>query len=60
MEHKFSLADFRKAHQAMIAKVNNSWSKRYGSESTVRYREYTPEEVDRIINADTNKNKTLF
>lgn len=50
-QHNFTLENFRKVHQAMIAKANNSWSKRYGSESTVRYREYTPEEVDRIINS---------
>lgn len=50
-QHTFSLDTFRKAHQAMIAKANASWSKRYGSESTVRYRDYTPEEIDRIINS---------
>ena len=53
IEHKFSLETFRKAHQNMIAKANMSWSRRYSNESTVRYREYSIEEVNRIINSST-------
>lgn len=49
--HIFSLDSFRKAHQAMIAKTNSLWSKRFGNDVSVRYREYTPEEIESIINS---------
>ena len=50
--HTFSLDVFRKAHEAMIAKVNaSSWSNRYGLEPVTRFKEYTPEEVEKIINS---------
>ena len=53
MEHTFSLADFKKAHQDMIAKPDASWSSRYMGEGVVRSKEYTIEEVDKIINSSS-------
>ena len=52
-QHTFSLAEFRSIHEAMIAKANATWSSRYGTESTVRYREYTEEEIQRIIDSSS-------
>lgn len=52
-QHTFTLDTFRKVHEKMIAKANASWSRRYTNESTVRYREYSIEEVNRIINSST-------
>ena len=49
--HTFSLDSFRKAYQTMIAKATASWSNRYGYDPTVRFKEYTPEEVNNIINS---------
>ena len=53
MKHMFDLATFRKAHQDMIANANAIWVGHYGNESIVRTREYTPEEIDRIINSSS-------
>ena len=53
IQHKFNLDTFRRAHEKMIAKANTSWARRYGNESTVRYKEYSLEEVNRIINSST-------
>ena len=53
IQHNFSVESFRKVHDAMIAKANASWSKRYGTESTARYRDYTVEEVNKIINSSS-------
>ena len=53
MEHTFSLADFKKAHEEMIAKPDASWSSRYMGEGVVRSKEYTIEEVDKIINSSS-------
>lgn len=51
--HNFTLDTFRKAHEDMVAKTDISWSRLYSNESTVRYREYTLEEVERIINSSS-------
>ena len=53
IEHKFSLAEFRNAHEAMIAKANASWNKYYGNGPVIRHRDYTIEEVNKIINASS-------
>lgn len=53
IQHNFSVESFRKAHDAMIAKANASWSRQYGTESTVRYRDYTIEEVNKIISSSS-------
>ena len=53
MEHTFSLENFKKAHENMIAKADQTWSHRFSSESFIRSKEYTIEEVNRIINSST-------
>lgn len=51
IKRNFTLDTFRKAHQDMIAKPNTSWNSIYGNESTVRYKDYSLEEVNRIVNS---------
>ena len=51
--HNFTLDTFRKAHEDMVAKTDISWSRLYSNESTVRYREYTLEEIEQIINSSS-------
>lgn len=53
MEHNFTLETFRQAHQKMIAKATSTWNRLYGNESTVRCREYTAEEIDRILSSSS-------
>ena len=53
IEHNFSLAEFRNAHEAMIAKANASWNKYYGNGPVIRHRDYTIEEVNKIINGSS-------
>lgn len=47
--HNFDLASFRKAQDAMIATSSNSYGSRYGHEYRDRVRDYTEEEVKKII-----------
>lgn len=53
MKHNFTLDAFRQAHEQMIAKATGSWNRLYGNESVVRYREYTAEEIDKIISSSS-------
>ena len=48
--HNFDLASFRKAQDAMIATSSNSYGSRFGHEYRDRVRDYTEEEVKKIIN----------
>jgi hypothetical protein len=53
MGHTFSLAQFKKAYEDMIAKPDTSWSSLYMGEGVVRSKEYSIEEVDKIINSSS-------
>ena len=63
--HNFSYDTFRSAHEKMIAKANTSWTRHYWGESTARYKDYTVEEVEKIINSASlteqqNLSRTYF
>ena len=47
--HNFDLASFRKAQDAMVATSGNSYGSRFGHEYRDRVRDYTEEEVKKII-----------
>ena len=47
--HNFDLATFKKAQDTMIATSDRSYGSRYGRDYRDRVRDYTEEEVKKII-----------
>lgn len=47
--HSFDLASFKKSQSAMIATSDNAYGTRYGHQQTSRVKDYTEEEVKKII-----------
>ena len=47
--HNFDLASFQKAQNSMIATSDSSYTSRYGAHYRDRVRDYTEEEVKKII-----------
>ena len=51
--HNFDLASFQKAQNSMVATSDQSYSNRYGANYHDRVRDYTEEEVKKIIESGT-------
>lgn len=50
MENKIDLTTFKKAYEAMVAKNDMSWNTYFGHYRPSQIRDYTPEEIEQIIN----------
>lgn len=54
---QFSLDQFKKANEAMIATNDRAYTKAYGTQVAARHRTYTAEQVEDIINRGTPEQK---